>query len=565
MFSLSREQREIYEKMPIAMAVYALDEHDHVVCLCVSDGMCAFTKRSREDLTRLMNQAMFSLVHPEDAGRLEKIGRDFARHLCEYDLVYRLKTWASDENYRYVHTIGAWQKMPDGQELAMLVYNSVDDAVSVNYSMIRKYQQLQKDYFYTDTLTELPNANFMRAFGDEKIHQCLLEAGSAAVWYFDVCGMHAFNSRYGLQEGDRLLTAAAHALRHTFLDGLVCRGSDDHFLVVSPFDRAKIDILMQKINEEVRASVSEPVLGLRAGICQADRHMQIMEALDNAHTSLKEIGANLNVMWRLYTPETERRSMMSHQLLTGFQEALEQHWIQPYFQPIIDVRTGQIVFCESLARWKDPSLGMLQPGIFIPVLRRFHQLYRLDLYILQQVCRMLQERRAKQQKTVPVSVNFSRQDFDMPDLAARIDGIVTASHLTPESIMIEITEQDISDAPDRMRAQIEDIHRRGYALWMDDFGSGYSSLNVMDEFPFDLIKFDQKLLMNRNSGRRGNSYILAAMTSIAGQIGIRSLAEGLGKEDDLRFLQQIGCQYAQGFLFYRPMEAASLAALLEEK
>lgn len=565
MFSLSREQREIYEKMPIAMAVYGLDEHDHVVCLCVSDGMCAFTKRSREDLTRLMNQAMFSLVHPEDAGRLEKIGRDFARHLCEYDLVYRLKTWASDENYRYVHTIGAWQKMPDGQELAMLVYNSVDDAVSVNYSMIRKYQQLQKDYFYTDILTKLPNANFMRAFGGEKIHQCLLEAGSAAVWYFDVCGMHAFNSRYGLQEGDRLLTAAAHALRHTFLDGLVCRGSDDHFLVVSPFDRAKIDVLMQKINEEVRASVSEPVLGLRAGICQADRHMQIMEALDNAHTSLKEIGANLNVMWHLYTPETEKRSMMSHQLLTGFQEALEQHWIQPYFQPIIDVRTGQIVFCESLARWKDPSLGMLQPGTFIPVLRRFHLLYRLDLYILQQVCRMLQERRAKQQKIVPVSVNFSRQDFDMPDLAARIDGIVTASHLTPESIMIEITEQDISDAPDRMRAQIEDIHRRGYALWMDDFGSGYSSLNVMDEFPFDLIKFDQKLLMNRNSGRRGNSYILTAMTSIAGQIGIRSLAEGLEKEDDLRFLQQIGCQYAQGFLFYRPMEAASLAVLLEEK
>lgn len=117
----------------------------------------------------------------------------------------------------------------------------------------------------------------------------------------------------------------------------------------------------------------------------------------------------------------------------------------------------------------------------------------------------------------------------MPDLAARMDGIVTASHLTPDSIMIEITEQDISNAPDRMRAQIEEIHRRGYALWMDDFGSGYSSLNVMDEFPFDLIKFDQKLLMNRNSGRRGNSYILAAMTSIAGQLGIRSLAEGVEK------------------------------------
>ena len=114
----------------------------------------------------------------------------------------------------------------------------------------------------------------------------------------------------------------------------------------------------------------------------------------------------------------------------------------------------------------------------------------------------------------------------MPDLAARIDGIVTASHLTPDIIMIEITEQDISNAPDRMRAQIEEIHRRGYALWVDDFGSGYSSLNVMDEFPFDLIKFDQKLLMNRNSGRRGNSYILAAMTSIAGQLGIRVWQKG---------------------------------------
>lgn len=563
MFALSTEERKIYEHMPIALAIYVMDRQSRVICLCISDGMCTFCQRSRKDLVQLLNEAMFSLVHPSDAGMLAQLGRQFALHASGYDVIYRLKTWTSDSAYHYVHTIGQWLRHEDGSEAAILVYSNMNETVTANQDIMKRYQSWQRDYFYTDILTGLPNANFMRAFGDEKLAQCFLETGGAAGWYFDVNGMHAYNSRYGLQCGDRLLMAVGSALSHAFPDGLVCRSTDDHFVVIAPFHKDKIDALMQQINAQVQNDVDGVSLGVRTGVCLAKPHMPVMELLDDAHTGLKEIGTNLNVTWHLYSPDVDQKMMLAHYLVTHFNQALQEHWVHPYYQPIIDVQTGKIAEAEALARWIDPVQGPLKPVQFIPALRSFHLLYRLDLYILQEVCRHLQEQIQKGEPAVPVSVNFSRQDFDNEDLVQQMHKIIAACGIDASLIRIEITEQDVSEAPDCMKKQIEAIHRRGYALWMDDFGSGYSSLNVMSEFPFDLIKFDQKMLMNLDAGHGANRYIMDAMTSIARKLGIHTLAEGVEKQSDLRFLQEIHCQYAQGFLFYKPMKSEDFDALLK--
>jgi EAL domain-containing protein (putative c-di-GMP-specific phosphodiesterase class I) len=375
--------------------------------------------------------------------------------------------------------------------------------------------------------------------------------------------MHAYNSRYGLQEGDKLLIAVGRALGDVFGDGLVCRSTDDHFLVIAPYHKEKTDETLRQINARVQQCVSGVSLGVRAGICEAKPHMPVMEVLDNAHTALKQIGTNLNVAYRLYSSDTEKKIMLAHQLVTTFEQALERHWIVPYYQPIMGVGSGKIAHAEALARWNDPVDGLLQPGQFIPALRNFHLLYKLDLSILRQVCHMLKSRLDEGKPVVPVSVNFSRQDFDRPDLVDMINEIVDTSHLDHRWICIEITEQDISEAPERMKSQIDAIHQSGYALWMDDFGSGYSSLNVMSEYPFDLIKFDQQLLMHLDEGHGANRYIMDAMAVIARKLGIHTLAEGVEKQSDYSFLKQIGCEYAQGYLFYHPMTADEFDTVLK--
>ena len=248
---------------------------------------------------------------------------------------------------------------------------------------------------------------------------------------------------------------------------------------------------------------------------------------------------------------------MNRKILTGdVLAAMERHEIKAYYQPKYDATTNRLKSAEALARWIDPVRGFLPPDEFIPVLRKYHLLYKLDLYMAEQVCREVPARAQRGLTPLPVSVNFSAQDFEYIDIPTALNEIYERYHLEETDngklLIVEITEQDMATASEKFYEQLRRLRKNGFHVWIDDFGSGYSSLNVFSRFDVDLIKFDMDLLRNLDNKGGVNRRIIKAMTDIARDMGIHTLAEGMETEEHRTFLREAGCELGQGYLYHRP-------------
>ena len=233
----------------------------------------------------------------------------------------------------------------------------------------------------------------------------------------------------------------------------------------------------------------------------------------------------------------------------NFEEALARGHIQPFYQPVIRTISRQLCSFEALARWVDPRHGIIPPDRFIPILEQNQAIHRLDACIIRQVCATIRARLEADKVPIPVSVNLSRLDFTLCDIFAVVDGIVTQYQIPHDFLYIEITESVMAEQEDQMRAIVDRFHAAGYQIWMDDFGSAYSSLNVLKDYEFDEIKLDMRFLSSFNLRSRR---ILTAVIQMAKEIDIHTLAEGVETQEQLRYLRNIGCEKVQGFYFGRP-------------
>jgi len=243
-----------------------------------------------------------------------------------------------------------------------------------------------------------------------------------------------------------------------------------------------------------------------------------------------------------------------------FDEALALGHIQPYYQPVIRTISRQLCSMEALARWVDPQRGVIPPDQFIPVLERNQVIHRLDECIIRQVCAMIRDRLEAGEVPIPVSVNLSRLDFSLCDVFGVVDGIASRYRIPHDFLYIEITESVMAEQESRMHDIVDRFHAAGYQIWMDDFGSAYSSLNVLKDYSFDEIKLDMRFLSSFNLRSRR---ILTAVIQMAKEIDIHTLAEGVETQEQLRYLRNIGCEKVQGFYFGKPMPLADALAHLE--
>ena len=555
--------RRDYESMPVPLAYYQ-NVGGKPMALLVSDGLCRLMRTDRPRLIRLLNESLFDRVHPDDAGRLARITGEFARHLCGYDVIYRVK-YARDEDFRYVHSVGRWQTMPDGTELAVFVYSDVSDSESESSLLAENYELFQKDRFYTDPVTGLPNGNFLHEFADEKAERLRQAGRTPALIYLDVNGLRSYNNQYGYARGNELLVLIADVLKSAFPDGLVARGADDHFIVLSDESQeAELAARITAINEKVRTGAYGNTRGLQAGISRYEANDTTAVAMDHARHAFKLIGNDLNVPYRIHTTESDDDYWAQRYIIEAFDTALERQWIKVYYQAIMRLRTEKGCAMEALARWIDPSRGMIAPGVFTPVLEKYHQLYKLDLYMVERICEEMTTRRNLNLPLIPVSVNFSAQDFDHIDITEALNAILERHGVQRDSLVVEITEQDIAAGTDAFKDQLRNLRQNGYRLWLDDFGSGYSSLNVLSQFDFDLVKFDLELLRNID-GEKGsvNRHIMETMVDLLRKLGIETLAEGMETPRQKQFLRQIDCELAQGFPFYKPQPVEAVKYRLQ--
>ena len=234
----------------------------------------------------------------------------------------------------------------------------------------------------------------------------------------------------------------------------------------------------------------------------------------------------------------------------NLQSAVLENCIRPFYQPVIRTISRKLCGFEALARWIDPVRGMIRPDQFIPVLEKNRTVHLLDECIIRQVCARLRAVLDAGEIPIPVSVNLSRLDFFLCDVFEMVDGIATHYQLPHDYLRVEITESTMADDEKLLRKVVDRFRSAGYQVWMDDFGSGYSSLNSLKDFSFDELKLDMHFLSSFNLRSRR---ILTSVIHMAKEIGIHTLAEGVETEEQFSYLRNIGCEKVQGYYFGRPM------------
>ena len=400
-----------------------------------------------------------------------------------------------------------------------------------------------------DSLTGLPNVGYFFKLcenGETGVHA---DGRQGCLLYMDLNGMKYYNHRNGYSEGDKLLKAYAEHLAQTFGHENCCHIGADRFAAYAAEDG--LEDRLQHFFDEVRQM--ENHLSVRVGIYPTSlEEVSITTAYDRAKMACDVIRKSETSSFRYYTKELSDNNKRRRYIQSSIDKAIAEKWIQVYYQPIVRAVNGRVCDEEALARWIDPEMGFLSPAEFIPELEESDQIYKLDLYVLEQVLEKLSHQKDKGLETVPHSINLSRSDFDTCDIVEEIRTRVDAAGISHDLITIEITESVIGSSVDFMKDHVERFRQLGFPVWMDDFGSGYSSLNVLQSIRFDLIKFDMSFLRRLDEGS-GGKIILTDLMKMATSLGVDTVCEGVETEDQVRFLQEIGCSKLQGFYYCRPI------------
>ncbi|MBE7003326.1 MAG: bifunctional diguanylate cyclase/phosphodiesterase [Ruminococcaceae bacterium] len=567
-YRFKEDEFDCLEQLRTPLAVFQfLDKR--VVTRIVSAGFCdLFEFDSREEAYTVMNTDIYNgTAHPDDAARLADAAYRFATEGGILEIVYRVKARKSS-GYKIVHAIGEHVYAETGERLAYVWYTdegsyaASDDEQKTLLSeafrhALREESMLRENYY--DYLTGLPN---MSHFFD------LVEAGrkaarqngeTPAVLFLDVNGMRFFNQKHGFAEGDKLLVGIAKVLIKYFKSENCSRFGQDHFAV---FTRAEgLEGTLRAVIRECEAGNGGQGITIRIGV-YPDRmgDVEASTACDRARHACDTLADGSSTSGFCVFDKSMLEELEKQQyFVENLDRALEEHWIQVYYQPIVRAVNGRVCDEESLSRWIDPEKGMFYPTDFVSKLEDAKLAYRLDLYVLEQTLDKLRRQKEAGLHLVPQSINLSRTDFDVCDIVSEIADRVDAAGIDRKLLSIEVTESMVGSDFEFMKSQVERFQNLGFEVWMDDFGSGYSSLDVLQNIHFDLIKFDM-LFMERFNERAESRIILTELIRMAIGLGVDTICEGVESEEQVDFLREIGCTKLQGYHFCRPI---SLEALLE--
>ncbi len=375
--------------------------------------------------------------------------------------------------------------------------------------------------------------------------------GSYYPIYFNLTNFKIYNASYGREAGNRLLQKIADDLRTYFPDELAAHPERDTFFLLG--SRRRVPEALEAMIQDIDRYIDDSSVRLKAGVCDFGKTVPPITVLRNSFDLAKiacdSIKTDGSRSWAFY--EDSMGSMLENRayVLRHFDRALREGYIRIYFQPVIRTLSGKLCGMEALARWEDPDKGLLTPGIFIPVLEGARIIDKLDRYVLEAAARFLAERRRKGLPVVPVSVNLSRVDFEVSQPLDMVEEVMKRYRLPRRLIRIEITESALVKSEKVLKKAIAAFRKAGYECWLDDFGSQYSSLNVLHTFYLDELKIDMAFLRHFNERSRK---IIKSIVVMAKTLGIHTLAEGAETREQVEFLRSIGCEKIQGFYYSRP-------------
>ncbi len=409
----------------------------------------------------------------------------------------------------------------------------------------------------TDDLTGLANKHY---FIREAARLCE-KLDDPVYLYINLNNFRSYNEKYGFSGGNGLLKDIAAELSSLFNDGLCARFGEDHFVVLC--ENKDIENRLKGLNEFALLRDVMIKTGLRVGaFYKKKRDITPQAACDNARHACDSLKKTEN-LFCVYDEKMELEQRRRQYIVNNIDNAIKSGYIKAYYQPVVWTSDKKICSAEVLARWDDPEFGLMSPGVFVPVLEEYNQIHKLDAAIIDIACADMRRYADMGAPLIPFSVNFSRRDFELMDVPAVLDKCVKKYGIKKELLHIEITESAITDSEDMLQSIVASLKAQGYPLWLDDFGSGYSSLNVLKDFSFDVLKLDMKFLSSLGTNTK-SGVIIDSVLKMARQIGMHTLSEGVETTEEMDFLENIGCERLQGYLIGRPMPIEQLFEQIDE-
>ena len=555
-YQFSSIEFSLWEKSCVPMAVYQFIDR-RVVTLVLSAGFCTLFDLDREEAYDLMDNDMYRDTHPDDAVRIADAAFHFATEDCEYNVVYRSKV---KSQYKIIHAFGEHVYTENGMRLAVIWYTDEgfydpeqeesDNKLNAKFNrMLEEECRYNKSYF--DHLTGLPAMTYFFELVEATRKKNAGQEKQAAILYMDLNGMKYFNGKYGFAEGDKLLKAVAKLLVREFGNHRCSRFAQDHFVVYADADG--LEDRLKTIMHDCERVNDGNALPVRIGVyVDSEADVDVSDACDRAKLACDEKRENYTSTCTFFDDQMLCEAKNHQYILDHFEQAMENRWIKVYYQPIVRAANGRVCDEEALARWIDPELGFLSPAEFIPVLEESRLIYRLDLYMLDRILERLQEQKGMDLYIVPISINLSRYDFESCDIVEEIRKRVDAAGVSHNLLTIEITESVIGSDFEYMKVQIERFRELGFSVWMDDFGSGYSSIDVLQTVRFDLIKFDLRFMRQFDQGEN-TKIILTELVKMVIALGLDMVMEGVETKEQVKFLREIGCRKLQGFFYCKPI------------
>ena len=570
-YRYSSQEQVLLERLRQPFAVYQFIDK-RVVTLVLSEGFCElFGYADRARAYYDMDNDMYKDTHPDDVARIANAALRFATEGGRYEVIYRTRM-AGTSDYRIIHAYGEHVYTDTGVRLAHVWYSDegiYDEGcgqrgieLTQSLSNALHEESIVKASQY-DYLTGLPSMTYFFELAEAGKREVRERGGSPVLMYVDFSGMKFYNKKYGFAEGDRMLQSFARILANAFGNEHSCRIGADHFAVQT--EQAGLDDQLQRVFREYQAQNGEKTLPVHIGVyVGTDEAVHTSVACDRAKLACRALSGRYGTAVNYYSRELSESAANRQYIIENLDRAIAEKWIQLYLQPIVRTVNGLTCDVEALARWVDPERGVLSPASFIPALEDAGLVYKLDLYMVDRVIEAIQAQKSEGFAVIPHSINLSRSDFNACDMVEEIRRRVDEAGIDRDRITVEITESVLGSDLDFMKEQVERFQKLGFPVWMDDFGSGYSSLDILQSIRFDLLKFDMSLTRRLDEGEAGKT-LLAELMRMATSLGMDTVCEGVETEEQVRFLQEIGCSKLQGYYYSKPLPFDDVMGMFQSK
>ncbi len=440
----------------------------------------------------------------------------------------------------------------------------------IRYAIERKRTELELVRLAQfDQLTGLPNRTLLRERVNHALARAMRSGSGVATLILDMDRFKEINDMLGHEVGDKLLIKAAKRIRANVRDqDTVARlGGDEFAVVLEGVSEPKevlpvIERIVQSLREVTTVDGHEVNTSTSIGIAMyPENGSNISELLRAADLAMYQAKSSGRACYQFFADAMQEEAQSRRALEWALRHAVEANEFQLFYQPQVCLRTGGVIGVEALIRWMHPTRGLLTPYHFIGALEEFGLINEVGEWVLQEACEQMRRWQALELQPMRISVNVSAQQFEDPLLIDKVRSALASTDLSPEFLELELTESCLMSDPAQAGALLREIRDVGVRIAIDDFGTGYSSLTYLNEFPLNALKIDKSFVQSVESNDRGGP-ISKMIIGLGQNLGLEVIAEGVETPGQLAYMQEHGCDIAQGYLYARPESPADLTPWL---